>query len=59
MKKYYEFLSNGITSALIREGSVEWLPLSRFDSPSIFTRTLDKERWIRNSGHLSKTIQFD
>ncbi|TRM76318.1 glycoside hydrolase family 15 protein [Sulfolobus sp. A20-N-F6] len=44
MIKYYEFLSNGITSALIKEGSVEWLPLPRFDSPSIFTRMLDEER---------------
>ncbi|WP_338598218.1 alpha,alpha-trehalase TreH2 [Sulfolobus tengchongensis] len=44
MIKYYEFLSNGITSALIKEGSVEWLPLPRFDSPSIFTKILDEER---------------
>ncbi|BDB98121.1 alpha,alpha-trehalase TreH2 [Saccharolobus caldissimus] len=44
MAKYYEFLSNGITSALIKEGSVDWLPLPRFDSPSIFTKILDEER---------------
>lgn len=44
MIRYYEFLSNGITSALIKNGSVEWLPLPKFDSSSIFTRILDEER---------------
>ncbi|QGA68277.1 alpha,alpha-trehalase TreH2 [Sulfolobus sp. E11-6] len=44
MIRYYEFLSNGITSALVKDGSVEWLPLPRFDSSSIFTKVLDEER---------------
>ena len=44
MHKYYEFLSNGITSALVKEGSVEWFPVPRFDSPSVFTKILDEER---------------
>ncbi len=41
MKKFYGFISNGSTAALIDPvGSVDWLPLPRFDSPSVFTRML-------------------
>jgi GH15 family glucan-1,4-alpha-glucosidase len=39
--KFYGFISNGSTAALIDPwGSVDWLPLPRFDSPSVFTRML-------------------
>jgi len=39
--KFYGFTSNGTTAALIDPaGSVDWLPLPRFDSPSVFTRML-------------------
>jgi len=39
--KFYGFISNGSTAALIDPvGSVDWLPLPRFDSPSVFTRIL-------------------
>lgn len=39
--KFYGFVSNGSTAALIDPaGSVDWLPLPRFDSPSVFTRLL-------------------
>jgi GH15 family glucan-1,4-alpha-glucosidase len=42
--RYYKFLSNGITSALVMDGSVDWFPVPRFDSPSVFTRILDEDR---------------
>jgi len=41
--KFYAFLSNGLTSALERDGNIEWFPTPRFDSPSIFTKLLDQE----------------
>ncbi|BBG25225.1 hypothetical protein IC006_2560 [Sulfuracidifex tepidarius] len=37
------FISNGLTSALIDNGSVVWLVFPRFDSPSIFGKLLDDE----------------
>ncbi|MCY0850285.1 alpha,alpha-trehalase TreH1 [Sulfuracidifex metallicus] len=37
------FLSNGLTSALLNDGSVIWFPLPRYDSPSVFTKLLDSE----------------
>lgn len=39
--KFYGFLTNGATSALIdAEGRVDWLPMPRFDSPAVFARLL-------------------
>lgn len=37
------FISNGLSSALIDNGSVIWLTFPRFDSPSIFGKILDDE----------------
>jgi Glucoamylase and related glycosyl hydrolases len=44
MTKFYSFLSNGITSALELNGSIEWLTFPRFDSPAVFCKILDKEK---------------
>ncbi len=43
-KKYYAFLSNGITTALEDEGKVIWFPTPRMDSPSIFSHIIDDEK---------------
>lgn len=41
-RSYYGWLSNAYTSALISPaGSVDWWPVPRFDSESIFSRMLD------------------
>lgn len=40
----YAFLSNGLTSALESQGSIDWFPVPRFDSQSVFTRLLDQEK---------------
>jgi len=37
------FLSNGLTSVIVNDGSVVWFPLPRYDSPSVFTKLLDDE----------------
>ncbi len=42
MIDFYAFLSNGLTAALENEGSIDWFPCPRFDSPSIFSKILDK-----------------
>ncbi|MCI2414846.1 MAG: glycoside hydrolase family 15 protein [Candidatus Aramenus sp.] len=43
MVHFYAFLSNGLTSALENDGSIDWFPCPRFDSPSVFTKLLDRE----------------
>jgi len=41
---FYGLLSNGSTAALIDPtGSVDWLPMPRFDSPAVFTRLLGQD----------------
>ena len=40
----YAFLSNGLTSALESQGSIDWFPVPRFDSQSVFTRLLDYDK---------------
>ncbi|AHC51535.1 glycoside hydrolase [Sulfolobus acidocaldarius SUSAZ] len=40
----YALLSNGITTALEKEGSIEWFPVPKFDSPSVFTKILDEDK---------------
>lgn len=42
MKPFYALLANGMTSALAGPtGAIDWFPIPRFDSPSIFSRILD------------------
>jgi GH15 family glucan-1,4-alpha-glucosidase len=43
--RFYAFLSNCYTAALVGpDGSVDWLPFPRFDSPAVFARLLGSER---------------
>jgi len=52
----YAFLSNGLTSALESQGSVDWFPVPRFDSQSVFTRLLDYDK----GGYFSvKPVEYE
>lgn len=43
MKPFYTILGNGLTSLLAGPtGAIDWLPVPRFDGPTIFGRLLDK-----------------
>ncbi len=45
----WAFLSNCLTSAIESEGSIDWFPCPKFDSPSIFSKILDD----RTGGYFS------
>lgn len=59
----YGFISDCHTGALVsRDGSVEWLCLPKFDSPSIFGRLLDPDagHWsIRPLDEFSRSWRYD
>lgn len=59
----YALLSDCHSAALVgRDGSIDWLCMPRFDSPSIFARMLDEDlggHWaIRPSGHYETTRRY-
>jgi alpha,alpha-trehalase len=58
----YALLSDCHSAALVsRTGSVDWLCLPRFDSPSIFGRLLDPQAghwYVRPTGQCSITRQY-
>lgn len=50
MKPFYAILANGMTALLASPtGAVDWLPVPRFDGPTIFGRLLDEH----SGGYLS------
>lgn len=50
MKPFYALLANGMTALLAGPtGAIDWLPVPRFDGPTIFGRLLDKH----TGGYLS------
>lgn len=50
MKPFYAILSNGLTALLAGPtGAIDWLPVPRFDGPTVFGRLLDRH----SGGYLS------
>ncbi len=50
MKQFYAILGNGLTALLAGPtGAIDWLPIPRFDGPTIFGRLLDEH----TGGYLS------